>query len=201
MAEPQLSPTDAALRARITELSVHIPCGGLRGPRQRKSSANPNLPVRWQSCQDEDSPERWPGCDVSRERDLCIICFRATAGGISRWSWLACEDCRAINNALERAWGARPTAAPLPSAPSPAPGCATSAPTPRCMTFRPYCPAPTLTQSSVKRCAALHPDAGDWARSRSCRRSPKCRRRVVQPPSWHGRLRSPRRYPCGSPSA
>jgi len=110
MAEPQLSPTDAALRARITELSVHIPCGGLRGPLQPRSSANPNLPVRWQSCQDEDSPERWPGCDVSRERDLCIICFRATAGGISRWSWLACEDCRAINNALERAWGARPLA-------------------------------------------------------------------------------------------
>ena len=37
---------------------------------------------RWQSCPDEDSPERWEGCDVSRERDLCIVCFRDTAGGV-----------------------------------------------------------------------------------------------------------------------
>jgi hypothetical protein len=111
MTERKLSATDAALRQRITELSVHIPCGGLRGPLQRKSSADPHLPVRWQSCRDEDSPEKWQGCDVSREYDLCIICFRATAGGRSRWAWLACKDCRAVNTALEEAaWGFRPFA-------------------------------------------------------------------------------------------
>ena len=65
---------------------------------------------RWQSCADEDSPERWEGCDVSRARDLCIVCFRGTAGGTSRWAWLACDDCSAINAALERAWGFRPLA-------------------------------------------------------------------------------------------
>jgi hypothetical protein len=100
MTERQLSATDAALRERINQLSVHIPCGGLRGPVQG----------RWQSCADEDSPERWEGCDVSRARDLCIVCFRGTVGGVSRWAWLGCEDCRAINNALARAWGFRPLA-------------------------------------------------------------------------------------------
>jgi hypothetical protein len=92
MTDRKLSATDAALRGRIVELSVHIPCGGLRGPVQG----------RWQSCRDEDSPEKWEGCDVSRETDLCIICFRATAGGTSRWSWLACANCLRVNAAIAR---------------------------------------------------------------------------------------------------
>ncbi len=100
MNDRKLSATDSALRQRITKLSVHIPCGGLRGP----------LGARWQSCWDEDSPEKWEGCDVSHETDLCIICFKGTAGGTSRWSWLACKDCLAVNNALEWAWGYRPLA-------------------------------------------------------------------------------------------
>jgi hypothetical protein len=100
MTERQLSATDAALRERINQLSVHIPCGGLRGPVQGQ----------WQSCPDENSPERWGGCDVSRARDLCVVCFRGTAGGASRWAWLGCEDCRAINDALARAWGIHPLA-------------------------------------------------------------------------------------------
>lgn len=33
-----------------------------------------------------------------------------TAGGSSRWAWVGCEDCRAINDALGRAWGLRPLA-------------------------------------------------------------------------------------------
>ncbi|WP_231988569.1 hypothetical protein [Mycobacterium sp. 1274761.0] len=72
--------------------------------------AYPHLPVRWQSCRDEDTPEQWEGCDVSREYDLCIICFRATGGGSSRWAWLACDDCRAVNTAIESKWGFRPFA-------------------------------------------------------------------------------------------
>ena len=103
MTERKLSATDAALRKRITELSVHIPCGGLRGP----------VHGRWQSCRDEDSPERWEGCDVSSEKELCIICFRATAGGTSRWSWLACADCRRVNASiasLQSKYGDRPFA-------------------------------------------------------------------------------------------
>ncbi len=110
MTERKLSVTDAALRERITELGVHIPCGGLRGPLQRRSLAYPNLSVTWQSCPDEDSPEKWEGFDVSREYDLCVICFRATAGGRSRWAWLACEDCRAVNEKIGSRAGVRPFA-------------------------------------------------------------------------------------------
>lgn len=95
------SPADAALRDRITELSVHIPCGRMRGPVPRTE--------KWQSCPDEDAPVKWNE-DVSRACDLCIVCFRATAGGTSRWSWLACSDCRAVNEAVASAWGFRPFA-------------------------------------------------------------------------------------------
>jgi hypothetical protein len=110
MTEPELTDTDAALRERLTELCVHIPCGGIRGPLQQKSRYHPWLPVQWQSCRDEDSPQKWPGCDVSEEYALCIVCFRGTAGGRSRWAWLACEDCLSINGALEELWGFRPLA-------------------------------------------------------------------------------------------
>jgi hypothetical protein len=92
MTARKLSAADAALRERIRELSVHIPRGGLRGP----------VDGRWQSCRDEDSPERREGCDVSSAKDLCIICFRATAGGTSRWSWLACVNCLRVNESI--AW-------------------------------------------------------------------------------------------------
>lgn len=87
-----ISARDEALREHITELCVHIPCGRLRGP----------VGGRWQSCPCEDTPENWEGCDVSREQDLCVICLRATAGGTSRWAWLACENCRRANNAVAK---------------------------------------------------------------------------------------------------
>jgi len=90
----EVSATDAALRQRIHNLGVHIPCGGIRGP---VPGFGPRL---WQSCRCEDHPLKWHGVDVSTQYDLCIICFRATAGGVSRWSWLACEDCRAVNSSL-----------------------------------------------------------------------------------------------------
>lgn len=105
MTDNELSATDAAVRERITELSVHIPCGGIRGPVSPSSVAAWKV---WQSCRDEDVPVRWDGYDVSRAHDLCIICLRATAGGSSRWSWTACADCRTINAGLPRLWGLRP---------------------------------------------------------------------------------------------
>ncbi|MDO3634445.1 hypothetical protein [Mycolicibacterium arseniciresistens] len=110
MTEPELSAADAAVRARIDELSVHIPCGGIRGPIQRRSRARPDLPIRWQSCRDEDNPERWPEHDVSRAKDLCVICFRGTAGGRSRWAYVACETCLAVNDSYVARWGFRPFA-------------------------------------------------------------------------------------------
>jgi hypothetical protein len=110
MTKRKLSATDAALRKRITELSVHIPCGKLRGPVPPTCKWGDVLQGRWQSCPDEDSPEKWVGWDVSRALDLCIICFKATAGGPTRWSWLACHDCLAVNTELGSAWGFRPFA-------------------------------------------------------------------------------------------
>lgn len=82
---PNLAPTE-----RLTELSVHVPCGRVRGP----------ISGRWQSCPCEDRPEKWDGYDVSQERDLCLICGRGTAGGTSKWAWLACEHCRSVNDAI-----------------------------------------------------------------------------------------------------
>lgn len=102
MPEHIITPTDAAVRRRVDALSVHIPCGGIRGPVRRGERP------RWQSCRCEDHPVRWDGADVSREHDLCIVCFRATAGGPSRWAWLACRDCRAVNAEIAEVWGFAP---------------------------------------------------------------------------------------------
>ena len=44
---------------RITKLAIHIPCG--------RTPAVPLEGARWRSFPDEDSPEKWEGCDVSRE--------------------------------------------------------------------------------------------------------------------------------------
>ena len=107
MTEHDLSPTDAALRERIIVLSVHIPCGGIRGPIQRATQRKFAI---WQSCSCEDEPEKWDWVDISRLYDLCRICLRATAGGTSRFSWIACADCRDINSAVHNAWGFRPFA-------------------------------------------------------------------------------------------
>ena len=97
----QVSAADAALRARVHEFGVHLRCGTLRGPVRGYG---------WQSCRCEDDPVRWPGCDVSRAKDLCIVCLRGTAGGVSRYSWLACPDCRTVNDELGWRYGVRPLA-------------------------------------------------------------------------------------------
>lgn len=103
-----ISATDTALRANLTEPRVHVPCGGIRGPLQTPNRAWTHLPVPWQSCRDEDEPEEWEGVDVSRQIDLCIVCFRATAGGISRWARLACANCWEVNESVGARWGFRP---------------------------------------------------------------------------------------------
>lgn len=101
MTDDEITPADAALRERLHEFHVHIPCGGIRGP-VPGGTCGPRL---WQSCRCEDNPVRWPMADVSREADLCTVCLRGTAGGVSRWSWLACENCREVNSAVSRKWG------------------------------------------------------------------------------------------------
>lgn len=105
-----VSGADAALRATLTELVVHLPCGGVRGPIGRiyaRCDCAVNDGV-WQSCSCEDEPVRWLRCDVSREVDLCRLCARGIAGGPSRWAWLGCPDCRAVNEEAGRLLGRRP---------------------------------------------------------------------------------------------
>lgn len=102
--EQHVSATDAALRQRIHHLGVHIPCGRIRGP---VGGFGPRL---WQSCSCEDYPLRWPTGDISEDRALCIICFRGTAGGPSRWAWLACNECRISNERIRARTGVRPFA-------------------------------------------------------------------------------------------
>jgi hypothetical protein len=46
MTERKLSAADAALRERIVELSMHIPCGGLRGPVHGHVRAGTNVGLR-----------------------------------------------------------------------------------------------------------------------------------------------------------
>lgn len=68
---------------------------------------------RRQSCRDEDSAEKWEGCGVPSGKDPCIICFRATSGGTSRWAWLACADCLRVDASIARLkpeYGDRPFA-------------------------------------------------------------------------------------------
>jgi hypothetical protein len=86
-----VSDRDRALRATIAELVVHTRCARIRGPIGESAL--------WQSCPCEDEPVRW-AADVSRLHDLCTVCARCLAGGISKWSWLACGTCRRLNEAL-----------------------------------------------------------------------------------------------------
>ena len=103
-----ISAADAALRTSVRELMVHIPCGGVRGwYRAGRRPRRPGSCGRWQSCGCEDDPLRWPGVDVSREIDLCLLCARGTAGGTSRWASLACDSCKAVNNAVTGMLGRR----------------------------------------------------------------------------------------------
>jgi len=77
---------------KIEQLTVHLPCGSLRGGTFYGPQGCPCAPT-----------EPWPGCDVSRITDLCQVCARGTAGSVTRWSYLGCLHCRAVEHALQ-AW-------------------------------------------------------------------------------------------------
>lgn len=80
---------------RPWQLLVHLPCLQVRGWAGRE-----------QGCPCKPA-EPWPGCDVSRALDLCTVCARGTAGGTTRWSWLACTHCRSVEHALQDWLGIR----------------------------------------------------------------------------------------------
>jgi hypothetical protein len=94
--ERPVSERDRNLRAALTELVVHVPCGDVRGL-VGQSFCSCGCEIHqgvWQSCRCEDEPVRWAGCDVSAKVALCVPCACGTAGGTSRWSWLGCGFCR-----------------------------------------------------------------------------------------------------------
>ena len=81
-------------RDDLSRLDVHVPCLRVVGPTEHG----------YQACVCEPrSP--WPGHDVSRIADLCSVCARGTAGGSSRWSWLGCACCRAVELELRALFG------------------------------------------------------------------------------------------------
>lgn len=97
-----LSTADAALRERITELSVHVRCGHLRGP------VTVDGQRRWQSCRCEANPQVWADCDVSRAYDLCLLCARVEVVGLALWPWLICWVCHTVNEEKYTSrWGLR----------------------------------------------------------------------------------------------
>ncbi len=79
-----------------SQLGVHLPCAWVRGATSYGRQGCP--------C---DPAEPWRGCDVSRAVDLCEVCARGTAGGTTRFSWLGCQSCRAVEKALQEALGVR----------------------------------------------------------------------------------------------
>ena len=63
-----------------------------RGTTQR-CLCEPQMPV---SYGDVDCPSGF---------HLCYICARSLTGGISRWSWNACERCRSVNSSIQKRFG------------------------------------------------------------------------------------------------
>lgn len=79
---------------------MHVPCLRIRGDVRAPYTLVP-ADFRRQNCRCEPDGERWPGADVSRQYDLCLICARGLAGGTSRWAWLVCTTCRDVLRASE----------------------------------------------------------------------------------------------------
>ena len=53
----------------------------------------------YQHCKCEPTPAerpKWKDCPSGF--NLCILCARTLAGGMSRWSWLACDQCITYSN-------------------------------------------------------------------------------------------------------
>lgn len=82
----------ARTQSEAADLVVHRACLRLRG----------NTPYGYQACRCEPAVA-WPDVDVSRAADLCAVCARGPAGGVTRYSWLGCVSCRAVELEL-REW-------------------------------------------------------------------------------------------------
>ena len=55
-------------------------------------------------CEPQFEPE-YGMTDCPSGYHLCYICARVETGGISRWSWNACERCKEMNKTMQRRFG------------------------------------------------------------------------------------------------
>lgn len=94
----------------VKELSVHVDCAGVRGPLPLSFVGDVSGVERRQHCSCEGEFEKWPDTDVSQLYALCALCQRGLAGGVTRWSWLACRLCRDVNSGFAATDGSRPLA-------------------------------------------------------------------------------------------
>jgi len=62
--------------------------------------------IHTQRCRCDSAPrQRIPDIDCPSGYLLCVICARAQAGGTTRWSWEACDSCKAVSRELANSYG------------------------------------------------------------------------------------------------
>ena len=79
----------------LEDLEICLTCFRLRGRFEGKEHR----------CGCEPSDDRWreqvwPHADISALVDLCNLCARATMRSGSRYTWLVCDDCLAVNRTV-----------------------------------------------------------------------------------------------------
>lgn len=57
------------------------------------------------ACAHHPDPTQSTHPERSQPHHLCVLCARTWAPLHSRWSWLACPNCRAVNQAIRQAYG------------------------------------------------------------------------------------------------
>ncbi len=79
----------------LGELEVCLTCFRLRGEFEGKEHRCGCVPSddRWRE-------KVWPHADIPALVDLCNLCARATMKSGSRYTWLVCDDCLAVNRTV-----------------------------------------------------------------------------------------------------
>lgn len=76
-------------------LTLCLDCHHLKGTYRDREHR-----CRCQTRDDTWKRKHWEGYDLPEKIELCFLCARATMGSGSRWTWLACDSCRKVNDAI-----------------------------------------------------------------------------------------------------
>lgn len=89
----------------LSTFEVCLACGYPRGgaPREHRCRCQPRT---------DEWKRQWQGRDMACDLDLCVLCVRGTVTTWSKWSWLGCESCRQVSEAIGKWHGGR-SALPL----------------------------------------------------------------------------------------